>query len=122
MRNRKLFSIVLAALALLANACGAAPTPTAVPAAPTVAPAAPTTAPAPTATPVPAPKPTATPEPVTLVIWYPLPTEGFLKEAMDALVAKYNDSHPNARVTMVLTGNYSDNYTKILAGVAANVL
>jgi sn-glycerol 3-phosphate transport system substrate-binding protein len=119
--------IVLLLLALLVNACGAAPTPTPAPAVPTTAQAAPTAVPPtptrvpPTATPVP-PPPTATPTPVDLVIWYPLPTEGLLKEAMDALVAKYNQTHPNARVTMVLTGNYADNYTKLLAGVAANVL
>jgi len=115
--KRTLLLPALLVFALFVAACGTAATP-APATAPTTAPAAP--GPAPTKAPT---TPSAAPAAaVTLDIWYPLPTEGALKEAMDALVKKYNDSHPNAKVNMVLTGNYADNYTKILAAASASAL
>jgi sn-glycerol 3-phosphate transport system substrate-binding protein len=99
-----------------------APKPTAAPATaapkPTDAPK-PTTAPATTAPATAAPKPATT---VNITVWYPLPTAGTLKEAMDALVAKFNAANQGVKVELVLTGNYGQNFEKILASASANTL
>jgi sn-glycerol 3-phosphate transport system substrate-binding protein len=118
MKKQKIFVLVLTALALIVSACA---TPTTEAPKPTEAPKA-TQAPAATAAPTAVPATATSAPPVELTVWYPLPTEGALKEAMDALVVKYNKSQSKVKVTMVLTGNYADNYTKILAAAAANNL
>lgn len=43
--------------------------------------------------------------PLTIAIWFPLPTGGPLKEAMDELVTRFNSSHADIRVALELTGD-----------------
>ncbi len=55
--------------------------------------------------------------PINLSIWFPLPTGGPLKEAMDDLVTRFNASHPDIRVSLELTGDYWQNYQKLQTAV-----
>jgi sn-glycerol 3-phosphate transport system substrate-binding protein len=57
--------------------------------------------------------------PVGLTIWFPLPTGGPLKEAMDDLVQRFNSSHTDVRVTLELTGDYNQNYQKLQTSIVA---
>lgn len=119
MRALKFALIAVLALGILA-ACAPAPTPAPTAAPPTAAPAQPTTAAAqPTAAPTVASTAAA---PVKITVWYPLPTAGPLQEAMDALVKKFNAANKGVQVEMVLTGNYGQNFEKILASASANTL
>ncbi len=113
MRFPRLVLIAIIALGILA-ACAPAPTPAPTAAPPTAAPAQPTTAAAPTAA--------APAAPVKITVWYPLPTAGPLQEAMNALVTKFNAANKGVQVEMVLTGNYGQNFEKILAAASANTL
>jgi sn-glycerol 3-phosphate transport system substrate-binding protein len=138
MRSFKFVVLLLVALGVLVG-CAAptaaptsapptkAPAPTTAPVAqPTTAPVAqPTTAPVAKPTDAPAAKPTDAPKPAAttkITVWYPLPTTGPLQEAMNALVKKFNAAGKGVEVEMVLTGNYGDNFTKILAAATANNL
>lgn len=57
--------------------------------------------------------------PVAVTIWFPLPTGGPLKEAMDDLVGRFNSSRSDIRVSLELTGDYWQNYQKIQTAVVA---
>lgn len=57
--------------------------------------------------------------PVSVSIWFPLPTGGPLKEAMDDLVARFNGSRTDIKVSLELTGDYWQNYQKIQTAVVA---
>lgn len=105
----RLFKFVVLLIVALGVLVGCA-TPTVAP-----TPAPPTAAPKPTEAPTPA-------APVNITVWYPLPTAGTLKEAMDALVAKFNAANQGVKVELVLTGNYGQNFEKILAAASANTL
>jgi sn-glycerol 3-phosphate transport system substrate-binding protein len=62
---------------------------------------------------------TAQRAPVSLSIWFPLPTGGPLKEAMDDLVARFNASRTDIRVSLELTGDYWQNYQKLQTAIVA---
>jgi sn-glycerol 3-phosphate transport system substrate-binding protein len=57
--------------------------------------------------------------PVTITVWFPLPTGGPLKEAMDELVARFNSAHADVKANMELTGDYWQNYQKLQTAVVA---
>lgn len=121
MRTLKYVLIAVLALGVLA-ACAPAPAPAPTPAPPTAAPVQPTTAAAaPTTAPAPTVAPTAA-APTKITVWYPLPNAGASVDAMNALVSKFNAANKSVQVEMVLTGNYGDNFTKILAAASANTL
>jgi sn-glycerol 3-phosphate transport system substrate-binding protein len=63
--------------------------------------------------------PASAQRPQTISIWFPLPTGGPLKEAMDELVSRFNASHGDLRVSLELTGDYWQNYQKIQTAVVA---
>jgi len=58
--------------------------------------------------------------PVTVTIWFPLPTGGPLKEAMDDLVRRFNLSRTDIRVNVELTGDYWQNYRKLQTAIVAD--
>jgi len=62
---------------------------------------------------------TAQRAPVTITVWFPLPTGGPLKEAMDELVARFNSTHTDVKANMELTGDYWQNYQKLQTAVVA---
>lgn len=124
MRALKLILIAVIALGtgFFAAACAPAPTPAPTAAPPTAAPAQPTTAAAaPTTAPALTVAPTAA-APTKITVWYPLPNAGPAVDAMNSLVTKFNAANKGMQVEMVLTGNYGDNFTKILASATANTL
>jgi len=57
--------------------------------------------------------------PLAVTVWFPLPTGGPLKEAMDDLVTRFNSSHTDIRVTLELTGDYQQNYQKLQTAIVA---
>lgn len=57
--------------------------------------------------------------PVSITIWYPLPTGGPLKQAMDDLVARFNGSQSGIKVSLELTGDYWQNYEKLQTAIVA---
>ncbi len=57
--------------------------------------------------------------PVTVNVWFPLPTGGPLKVAMDDLVSRFNSSHTDIRVALELTGDYQQNYQKLQTAIVA---
>ncbi len=63
--------------------------------------------------------PAAAQRPVTINIWFPLPTGGPLKEAMDELVGRFNATHSDIRVALELTGDYWQNYQKLQTSIVA---
>ncbi len=111
-----LIAVIALGTGFAVAACAPAPPPVPTAASPTAAPAQPTTASA-----QPTTAPTAGP-PVKITVWYPLPTAGPLQEAMNALVTKFNAANKGVQVEMVLTGNYGQNFEKILASASANTL
>ena len=145
---KKIVWLSLVVLGMIVMACAPAPTPaptaappTAVPPTaapkPTVAPqptVAPTTAPttAPTAVPPTAVPPTAVPKPtvaptaaatsapVKLNFWYAL--SGNSGKVVEAMVAQFNQSHPNIQVNVVFQGTYADIADKLTAAVTAKTL
>ncbi len=63
--------------------------------------------------------PTAAQRPVAINVWFPLPTGGPLKEAMDELVGRFNATHTDIRVALELTGDYWQNYQKLQTSIVA---
>ncbi len=63
--------------------------------------------------------PAAAQRPVTINIWFPLPTGGPLKEAMDELVGRFNATRSDIRVALELTGDYWQNYQKLQTSIVA---
>jgi sn-glycerol 3-phosphate transport system substrate-binding protein len=61
-------------------------------------------------------------DPVSITVWYPLPIASPLKDAMDSLVGKFNAANKDVKVELVLTGNYTQNFEKILAAATAGNL
>jgi sn-glycerol 3-phosphate transport system substrate-binding protein len=57
--------------------------------------------------------------PVTITVWFPLPTGGPLKEAMDDLVGRFNSTHADVKANMELTGDYWQNYQKLQTAIVA---
>jgi sn-glycerol 3-phosphate transport system substrate-binding protein len=119
---KKIVLLSLVALGVIALACAPAPTP-----APTAAP--PTVAPKPTevvaAKPTDAPKPTTAPTvapatKVKLTLWYAL--SGNAGKVFEALVKKFNDTHPNTQVDVIFQGSYADIAQKLTAAVTAKTL
>jgi sn-glycerol 3-phosphate transport system substrate-binding protein len=61
----------------------------------------------------------AQPTPVAITVWFPLPTGGPLKEAMDDLVTRFNSSQSNVKANLELTGDYWQNYQKLQTAIVA---
>jgi len=136
---KKLVLLSLVALGVIAMACAPAPTPAPTAAPPTVAPptvAPPTVAPKPTevaaAKPTEAPKPTEVPKPtaaptaaptsapVKITFWYAL--SGATGQVVEAMVKKFNDTHPNIPVEVIFQGAYADIANKLVAAMTAKTL
>lgn len=99
---KKLALISLIVLLAMTAACAPAPAPT----------------PAPAATAVPTSAPAAAK--VKLSFWYAL--SGASGKAVEALVAKFNQSHPNTQVDVVFQGSYADIAQKLTAAATAKTL
>ncbi len=126
MKN-KIVLLSLVVLGAIMIAC--APTPTPVPPAATpkatdVPVAKPTDVPKPTDTPnptvVPTAAATAVPQKVKLTFWYAL--SGTSGKAVEAMVAKWNQTHPNTQVDVIFQGSYADIAQKLTAAVTAKTL
>ncbi len=52
-------------------------------------------------------------EPVQLSFWFPVDLGGGLAKTIDGMVADFNRSHPDIRVTATYTGNYDVTLQKI---------
>jgi sn-glycerol 3-phosphate transport system substrate-binding protein len=61
-------------------------------------------------------------EPVALSFWYPVDLGGGLAKIIDSMVADFNKSHPDIRVTATYTGNYDVTLAKIQAAKFAGTL
>ena len=57
--------------------------------------------------------------PVAITVWFPLPTGGSLKEAMDDLVARFNSAQTDVKANLELTGDYGQNYQKLQTAIVA---
>ncbi len=57
--------------------------------------------------------------PVAITVWFPLPTGGPLKEAMDDLVARFNSAQTDVKANLELTGDYGQNYQKLQTAIVA---
>lgn len=120
MQYKPTFAIVVwIALTLLLGACTSTATPTTAP-----QPIEPTQAistPAETRPPAPSENQPAVSQasPTAITVWYPLPTSGSSKETLDSLVARFNASQKDVKVTLELTGNDADNFEKIQAAITA---
>jgi len=57
--------------------------------------------------------------PVAITVWFPLPTGGPLKEAMDDLVGRFNGARTDIKVSLELTGDYWQNYQKLQTAIVA---
>ncbi len=57
--------------------------------------------------------------PVAITVWFPLPTGGPLKEAMDDLVARFNSGQTDVKANLELTGDYGQNYQKLQTAIVA---
>ncbi|MCL4489309.1 MAG: ABC transporter substrate-binding protein [Chloroflexi bacterium] len=109
--KRTIVILLVLALAVIAAACSpaSAPAPTAAP--PTAAPQATTAAPTTAPTSAPAAKT------VELQFWHG--QSQTQEKALNALIAKFNASHPGIKVTGTFQGGYSDLYKKVTAAIAA---
>jgi len=56
---------------------------------------------------------------VAITVWFPLPTGGPLKEAMDELVGRFNGARSDIKVSLELTGDYWQNYQKLQTAIVA---
>ncbi len=56
---------------------------------------------------------------MTITVWFPLPTGGPLKEAMDDLVGRFNAGRTDMRVSLEMTGDYWQNYQKLQTAIVA---
>ncbi len=61
-------------------------------------------------------------EPIAVTYWYPVDLGGGLATIMDGLVAQFNASHPDIKVTASYTGNYDLTLQKIQAAALAGSL
>ena len=61
-------------------------------------------------------------EPVQLSFWFPVDLGGGLAKTIDGMVADFNRSHPDIRVTATYTGNYDVTLQKIQASKLAGTL
>jgi sn-glycerol 3-phosphate transport system substrate-binding protein len=61
-------------------------------------------------------------EPVQLTFWFPVDLGGGLAKTIDRMVADFNQSHPDIRVTATYTGNYDVTLQKIQASKLAGSL
>src|SRR5579872_3568405 len=61
-------------------------------------------------------------EPIAVTYWFPVDLGGGLANVMDTLVAQFNASHPDIKVTAAYTGNYDLTLQKIQAAALAGNL
>ncbi len=100
--------VLVLALALIAAACAPAPTPAPTSAPPTAASAAQATT-----------APTSAPAGKTVEIQFWHGQSQTQEKALNALIDKFNASHPGIKVTGTFQGQYTDLYKKVTAAVAA---
>jgi ABC-type glycerol-3-phosphate transport system substrate-binding protein len=113
MKKNTIFVLVVA-LAVITAACGPVATPPPTPVPPTSAPTQPTAAVKPTT----APQPTTAPaKAVEVQFWHA--QSQTQEKALNALVEKFNATHPDIKVVATFQGNYSDLFKKNTAAIAA---